>query len=148
MPDLDMLGIEEAQLKTKFPDVKQVARPQLGPRGERGRWVASGTILFGIPFETIFYIKSGQIVRIEKLRTETSLGCGESIAADGIFEKLQAQYGRGQVSNSLMEDTSVPLVAVWVVDGIQISLHTDVTPTKCSTRLIFQHRIVKDGSEL
>lgn len=148
LPEFAMLGMDEFQLATLLPDIKRLARPRLGPRGERGRWVASKTMLFGLPFDTTYFTRNGRIARIEKVWTAAESGCVDGFSFEGVVDKLRAEYGGGQVSNAPMESESVQQSAVWVVDEAQMSLHTEVSPTKCSTRLVFQPRLVKDGSEL
>lgn len=148
LPEFSILGMDEFQLAILLPDIKRLARPQLGPRGERGRWVASKTILFGLPFDTTYFTKNGRIARVEKVWTAADSSCARRFSVDGVIEKLRAEYGTGQVSNAPPDNESVRQSAVWVVDEAQMSLYTDVSPAMCSMRIVFQPRLVKDGSEL
>lgn len=90
----------------------------------------------------------GRITRIEKLWTASNAGCGDGLAGEDVLGKLRAEYGSGQVSSAPSGSESVQQSAVWVVEGAQLSLHTEMLPTGCSARLVFQTYVVKDASDL
>lgn len=148
LQEFSLLGMDESTLLSQVPEVKPVLKPLLGPRGERGRWQLSQTLLFGVPFDTIFYMKNGRVTRIEKLWSTTNATCAGGLFAEDMLGKLRAEYGEGLASNMPGRNESPPQSAVWAVDDAQLSMHTEVSLTKCSTRLVLQPRIVKDGSEL
>ena len=151
IPEFSALGMDDMQLADLVPDIRSAPRPQRGPRGERGRWVAPGMVLFGIPFDTTFYTLNGRVARVEKFWAAPRADCAKSggqFIGEEILDKLQIAYGEGQVSYAAPGSDPAYRSAAWAIDEAQLSLHTEVSSAKCSVRMVLQPRLVKDGSEL
>lgn len=129
-------------------NIKRVPRPFKGPRGELGKWSKAGEPYLGQPFENTYFVENGKVSRVEKSWTDSSAECGNGQWFETTIQQFNQMHGAGQTFNSDMNNALSQRAAIWVIQDTQVALFGDLTPGKCSMRLVFKPNVVKDGSEL
>ena len=149
-PPLDsLLGADEAQLQTAFPNAQRLGKPRPGPRGLRGQWAVPSTALAGMPFEATFFFKNKQVQRIEQAWNAAGSACEEDRAFTPLSRNLQARYGSQPVlASGSGEGGEQLLSAVWTRDDLEVVAHFARTAARCTVRVVYQSRVTKDASEL
>lgn len=139
-PERDVIG--------SIRPLEKVARPAVGPRNTRGRWIQRGAYLGMEAFDSTFYIKGGLVQRIELTSTAPEAQCRARIPWAATLSTLQAWQGQAAVSGEFNTGEGAQQSAHVVVGDLNVSVYLSMTPTTCATTVAFQKRDVKDASEL
>ncbi|MDZ7919180.1 MAG: hypothetical protein U5O12_03980 [Rhodoferax sp.] len=139
-PERDLIG----SIRT----LEKVAKPAVGPRNTRGRWIQRSAYLGTEAFDSTFYLKGGLVQRIELLSTAPEAQCRARTPWAATLSTLQAWQGQAAVSGEFNTSEGAQQSAHVVVGDLNVSVYLSVTPTSCATTVAFQKRDVKDASEL
>lgn len=148
-PALDgLLGTDEAGLLAAVPQAQRLSKPRLGPRGLRGQWVASPSVLAGLPFEAVFFFRNKQLQRVEQLWSATGAACGEQNSFTPLNLALQSRFGANPVLASGGEGGEQQVSAAWTQEASEVVAHYSRSAARCTLRVVYQAREAKDASEL
>lgn len=139
-PERDLIGT----IRT----LEKVARPALGPRNTRGRWVQREVYLGSEAFDTTFYLKSGLVQRIELTSTAPEPQCRARTPWAGTIAALEAWQDNEPVAGQFDSGNNLQQTVHWVAGELDVSVYLSVTPETCSTKVAFKKREIKDASEL
>lgn len=146
--DGQLLGMQEAQLPQVLPGVQRLSRAVAGPRGLKGVWRAANTPLAGLPFDTTFFTKGRQVLRIEQQSTSTAPLCDAPSFYAPLLATMDAKYGQGLVSNDPPHNGMAHQSAVWVAGGFDVLVHLTHSLGHCAALVIYEPHLGKDASEL
>ena len=139
-PERDLIG--------SLRQLEKVAKPLVGPRNTRGRWIQRDAYLGQEAFDTTFYLKSGLVQRIELVSTAPDVQCRAGTPWTGAIESLEAWQGKDAVIGQIATGDSVQRSAHWSAGEVDVSVYLSVSAVACSTKVAFKKRDVRDGSEL
>lgn len=146
--EIGYLGLLEADFVPLVANIKRIARPIRGPRGEWGKWNSAAEPYLGQSFENTYFVENGKVSRIEKSWATSAPACENGRWFEQTLEQLNDLHGPSQVSGSDMHASFGQRSAVWTVQEAQVSLFADLRPGKCAMRLVLKPNLVKDGAEL
>ena len=139
-PERDLIG----SIRT----LEKVARPAVGPRNTRGRWIQRDAYLAAEAFDTTFYVKSGLVQRIELVSNAPDAQCRARTPWSDTIAALEAWQGKQAVNGQFDTGNSVQQSAQWASDNLDVSVYLSITAAACSTTVVFKKREAKDASEL
>lgn len=139
-PERDLIG--------SIRQLEKVARPTVGPRNTRGRWIQRDAYLGPEAFDTTFYLKSGLVQRIELVSTAPEAQCRDRTPWTGAIAALEAWQGKQAVAGQFDTDNRVQQSVHWATGEVDVSVYLSVTVEACSTKVAFKKRDVKDASAL
>ncbi|MDI1246178.1 MAG: hypothetical protein PSV24_12325 [Rhodoferax sp.] len=142
----DLLGMSEPALREAFVAAHKVAKPQRGPRGERGLWQLPNSNLEGINFETIFYFKQGALGRIEQRWASLDNGCDANDAA--VLSNLNVKYGAAVSSNGVDNAGDQNQFSAWTMEKFQVMAYNIHHQELCEIRIAFKPNQQMDASQL
>jgi hypothetical protein len=146
--DGQWLGMDAAQLTNALPGIQRLGRAVAGPRGLKGFWRAAHTPVAGLLFDTTFFTKGRQVLRIEQQGASTDPRCGEPLFYAPLMATMDAKYGRGLVSLDLPNTGASHQSVVWEAGGFDVLLHLSRAHGRCSALVIYEPHLGKDASEL
>ena len=146
--EISYLGLREADFVPLVANIKRISRPLKGPRGELGKWTKPGELYLGQPFVNTYFVERGKVSRIEKSWASSSAECGSGQWFETAIQQINQMHGEGQLFYADIDSRLSPRSAMWVIQEAQVSLFGDMTPGKCSMRLVFKPNVTNDGSEL
>lgn len=144
----ELLLAPERDLIGSIRTLEHVARPALGPRNTRGRWIQRSAYLGTEAFDTTFYLRSGLVQRIEMTSTAPDRQCRAHAPWSATIATLEAWQGQGAVTGEFDTGDSVQQSVHWAAGDLDVSVYLSVTATSCSTKVAFKKREAKDASEL
>jgi hypothetical protein len=143
-----LLGADEAAVQQAYPDLRKTARPLPGPRGTRGLWSLSDTVVAGMTFETVFYFKARRLERIEQRKLVAPSECGRQF--DLLTTALEARLGTAVRSSE--SQGSASRSAAWGLDTYRVAAYQTNTQTQaagsCTVMLTHEPLSAKDAAEL
>lgn len=139
-PERDLIG--------SLRQLEKVAKPLVGPRNTRGRWIQRDAYLGPEAFDTTFYLKSGLVQRIELVSTAPDAQCRARTPWAGAIAALEAWKGKDAVIGQIDIGDSIQRSAHLSAGEVEVSVYLSVTAEACSTKVAFTKRDVRDGSEL
>lgn len=143
-----LLGTSEQTLIASIPELKRAPMPVRGPRNSRGKWVLPDFHFATQPFAATYFIRSGQVTRIELFSTAPRLQCTQRIPFEQALVELGKTYGESQVLGTFEEGGKSMQSVAFNTQTMNVSLHFALSPEDCATRVIYTTRDVKDASEL
>lgn len=146
--DATLLGLTEAELQSRIGDLQRARRPLQGPRGLRGQWVLPTLTVSGLPFDTVFFVRNGRVVRIEQRAATGDQACRDPASLAQMNAALSAKYGTALLSSDPPERETTRQSAVWEGADFNVLLSLALAPGQCSLMLVFEERANRDPAEL
>lgn len=146
--DGQLLGMQEAQLTQVLPGLQRLGRAVAGPRGLKGVWRAANTPLAGLPFDTTFFTKGRQVLRIEQQSAANAPLCDEPSFYAPLMATMDAKYGPGLVFNDSPNNGVAHQSVVWVAGAFDVLMHITRSLGHCAALVIYEPHLGKDASEL
>ena len=143
-----LLGQSEQALIASIPEMQRVAKPVLGPRNTRGKWVLPETVFATQPYAITYFIGAGKVARIELLSSASKDQCMQRVPFETALAELGKVYGASHASGTFERDGESTQSAAFNTDTVDVSLHLSMSAEDCVTRVIYKTRQVKDASEL
>lgn len=143
-----LLLATERDLIDSIRTLEKVARPTVGPRNTRGRWVQREISLSTEVFDTIFYLKNGLVQRIEMTNTSSDAQCRSRTPWAATIAALEAWQGKDPISGQFDTVNSMHRSAHWAAGDLDVSAYLSITTDACSTKVALKKREAKDGAEL
>lgn len=140
--------MNEAQLRTFFPNLQDVKSPRIAARGLRSRWTLDGERIGGHPFKTVLYAKNGALQRIEHVWSEAGAPCLARAVFEDVVASLSATLGRTDAFDTGNGSSIDQRSAVWVTEGTDLIAYLHEVDMQCTVRLINRPHIARDASEL
>jgi len=128
--------------------LEQVARPVVGPRNTRGRWMQREVYLGTEPFDTTFYFRSDKVERIELVSAATKNQCRARVPWTGAIAALEGWLGKEAVKGEFSTENSAHQSMNWAAGDVDVSIYLSTTEVACSTKVALKKREVKHASEL
>lgn len=144
----DLLLAPERDLIGSIRTLEKVARPAVGPRNTRGRWIQREVYLGPEAFNTTFYLRNGLVQRIELTSTAPDAQCRARTPWAGTITALEAWQGKEAVTGQFDTGNNVQQSVHWAAGDLDVSVYLSITPSACSTKVAFKKRDVKDASDL
>ena len=144
----DLLLAPERALIGTFRQLERVAKPLMGPRNTRGRWIQRDVYLGKEAFDTTFYLNNGLVQRIELASTAPDEHCRSRTPWSIAITSLEVWHGKDAVRGQFDTSDSVQQSVHWSADDVDISVYLSITAEACSTKIAFKEREVKDASSL
>ncbi|CAN5546119.1 hypothetical protein BH11PSE7_BH11PSE7_29770 [soil metagenome] len=142
-------GMSEAELQAALPDVQPLRRAVAGPHGLRGLWSLPHTPVVGVPFDTTFYFRDKRLQQVEQLFVNTQPGCDARASYTALVNELSARYGKQLTANdSAAGSAGMNISSSWVAGDTDVVASIAMSAARCSMRLIYRERAVKDADEL
>jgi hypothetical protein len=142
-----LLAPERALIGT-FRQLERVAKPLIGPRNTRGRWIQRDVYLGHEAFDTVFYLTNGLVQRIELASTATDAHCRSRTPWSSAITSLEAWHGKDAVKGQFDTSDSVQKSVHWSAGDVDVSVYLSITKEVCSTKIAFKKREIKDASSL
>ena len=146
--DASVFSMNEAQLKSVFPDLKKVNTPRIAARGLRSQWQLKDMQLAGHTFETVLFAKNGVLQRIEHVWSETADPCLARAVYEDVVANLNATLGPFQASDTGHGEPNGQRSAIWVPDGTDLIVYLHEANMQCTVRLVNRPHVTPDASEL
>ena len=146
--DGQLLGMNEAQLTYALPGLQRLSRTVAGPRGLKGIWRAANTPVANLLFDTTFFTKGRQVLRIEQQGASNDPLCGEPSFYAPLMATMDAKYGHGLVSLDPPSNGMSHQSAVWEAGGFDVLMHLLRSHGRCSALVIYEPHLGRDASEL
>lgn len=139
-PERDLIG----SIRT----LEKVAKPAVGPRNTRGRWVQHEVYLGAEAYDTTFYLRSGLVQRIELASIAPDAQCRTRMPWANTIAALEAWQGKEAVTGQFDSGNSAQQSVYWSRGGVDVSVYLSVATEACSTKVVFKMRDVQDATEL
>lgn len=146
--DGQWLGMNEEQLTNALPGIQRLGRAVAGPRGLKGFWRAANTPVADLLFDTTFFTRGRQVLRIEQQGASTDPLCGEPSFYAPLTATMDAKYGHGLVSHDPPSNGVSRQSVVWEASGFDVLMHLSQSLGRCSALVIYEPHLGKDASEL
>lgn len=146
--DASVFSMNEAQLKSVFPDLTKVNRPRIAARGLRSQWRLKEMQLAGHTFETVLFAKNGVLQRIEQLWSETADPCLARAVYEDVVADLNATLGPFHASDTGPGEPNDQRSAIWVPEGTDLIVYLHEANMQCTVRLVNRPHTTPDASEL
>ena len=137
------LGMTLAELQSAYPSLQRLARPVVAPRGLRGQWRLTDTVVAGLPFETIFFFQGPRVQRIEQVRAEEAQPCAPQDEFAAVVNATGLGFGGGQGGFG-----ASGMDAFGTAGGADVSAHLQISGGSCAIRVVYKPTVLKDGSAL
>jgi hypothetical protein len=137
------LGLSLAALQAAYPSLQRLPHPVVAPRGLRGQWRLTDTLLAGLPFETTFFFSGQRVLRIEQVHVDDAQACAPQQAFAAVVNATGLGYGAG---SSGFGPTGVD--AFGTSGAADVSAHLRMTGAGCAIRVVYKPTVLKDGSTL
>lgn len=144
----DLLMAPERDLIGSIRTLEKVAKPAVGPRNTRGRWIQRDAYIGTETFDTTFYVKSGLVQRIELVSNAPDAQCRARTPWSDTIAALEAWQGKQAVSGQFDTGNSVQQSVQWASDILDVSVYLSISSAACSTTVVFKKHDAKDASEL
>lgn len=144
----DLVLAPERNLIGSIRTIQKVAKPAVGPRNTRGRWIQREIYLGSEAFDTTFYLGSGLIQRIELVSTASDAQCRARNPWANTVAALSAWQDKGAVTGQFDTGSGIQQSIHWVAGEVDVTAYLSVTAEVCSTKVAFKKREVKDASSL
>lgn len=147
--DEKFLGLTEQSLKAQLPAVVKLDKPVWGPRRERGTYVLRDALLYGQPFQVVFYFKDGRIGRIAQRQSYPLAGCAAAYAA--LLANLEATYGaepRSNVQAEAAQGADATQSNAWSWAAFNVHLYKIQDAQHCDLLAVFLPHTEMDASQL
>jgi hypothetical protein len=142
-------GMTEAELQAALPAVQPLRRAIPGPHGLRGLWALPHTPVAGIPFDTTFYFRDRRLQQVEQLYINTQPTCDARASYAALVNELSARYGKQLTANdSAAGGAGMNISSTWVTGDTDVVASIAESAARCSIRLIYRERVVKDADAL
>ncbi len=142
-------GMSEAEVQAALPAAQALRRPVSGPRGLRGLLVMPGTPVAGIPFDTTFFFRDRRLQLVEQLYISTQPGCDAKPAFGALVAQLHGRYGQELTANDTAAGAGgANVTSSWVAGDTDVVASIAESAARCSIRLIYRERVLKDADEL
>lgn len=142
-----LLAPERALIGT-FRQLERVAKPLIGPRNTRGRWVQRDAYIGQEAFDATFYFKNELVQRIELVSTASDARCRSRTPWSSAITSLEAWHGKDAVKGQFDTSDSVQQSVHWSAGEVDVSVYLSITAEVCSTKIAFKKREVKDATSL
>jgi len=147
--DESLLGLSEAELLVRLPDLRRTSKPLPGPRGLRGLWSVSETTAQGLVLDTVVYLKARNVLRIEQRWASRKAGDCQSSRLDALAGGIQQRFGPAVVtSDDALDDTTQQNTTVWTLGETEARLLLTRSGEHCSALIVYEPHITRDASEL
>src|SRR3989338_2811762 len=123
-----LLGTSEQTLIASIPELKRAPMPVRGPRNSRGKWVLPDFHFATQPFAATYFIRSGQVPRIELFSTAPRLQCTQRIPFEQALVELGKTYGESQVLGTFEEGGKSMQSVAFNTQTMNVSLHFALSP--------------------
>lgn len=144
----ELVTAPERTLIGSILTLEKVARPAVGPRNTRGRWMQREVYLGPGAFDTTFYLGGGRIQRIEMVSTATDTQCRERKAWADTVAALEAWQAKAAVRGEFGDGSQIQQSVHWAHGEVDVMAYLSVTDKACSTKVAFKKREVKDAAAL
>lgn len=142
-----LLAPERALIGT-FRQLEKIAKPVVGPRNTRGRWIQRDVYLGQNAFDTTFYFKSGRVQRIEMVSSAPDAQCRSHVPWSGAIAALEAWQGKHAVQGQFDAGDNVGQSVHWSGGNVDVTVYLSVTKEACYTKVAFKPHDAKDASQL
>ncbi len=144
----DLLLAPERDLIGSIRTLEKIAKPAMGPRNTRGRWVQREVYLGPEAFDTTFYLRNGLVQRIELVSTASDAQCRTRAPLANTIAALEAWQGKDAVTGQFDTGNSVQKSVHWAIGEVDVFVYLSVTTESCSTKVAFKKRELNEASAL
>ncbi|MDZ7891507.1 MAG: hypothetical protein U5L73_07080 [Rhodoferax sp.] len=144
----ELLMSPERTLIGSIRSVERVAKPALGPRNTRGRWIQREVYLGSEAFHATFYVGAGLVQRIELVSTAPEDACRNRSSWANVLEVIGVWQDKDGVTGSLEARDTLQQSMHWAIENVDVSVYLSLAAETCSMKVAFRKREVKDAATL
>jgi len=147
--DESLLGLSEAELLARMPDLRRTGKPLPGPRGLRGLWSTRETTVQGLVLDTVVYLKARNVLRIEQRWISRNAGDCQSSRPESLAGGIQQRFGPAVVTSvDAVDDATRQYTTLWALGETEARLVLTRSRERCSALIVYAPHITQDASEL
>jgi hypothetical protein len=144
-----LLNVSESELQARLPDLRRTAKPILGPRGLRGLWSMSETTPQGLVLDTVVYMRSGNVQRIEQRWASRAPNDCQPARLSTLAQPIERRFGAAAMaSDDAMDADTQQHTTLWTLGEAEARLVLTRTGERCAALIVYTPRVTPDASEL
>lgn len=144
--DASVFSMNESQLRSVYPELKNIDSPKIRAGGVRGQWKLPDVKVGGFIFDSVLFARDGKLQRIEHVWSVISNPCLGRAVYEDVVAALTAQLGKSDASGETVQGKLGQRSTVWTVGETYLIARVNQLDYQCSVRLVNKPRLLTNGS--